>query len=144
MRLTPEVFLLFAGCLGEVLVLLLVEDTRVRVLLGLLLLALVVWSSARLGPITRATESLRDVIPTRRYLQLRSNVQQLLAEIRRLNWLTVDTERGFRSRAQAREEIKSIESRLRKLLDQIVHSAGQEALGQPKPSEVEGQEAEEV
>ncbi len=58
-------------------------------------------------------------------MRLRSQVQQLLAEIRRLNWMAVDAERGFRSRKQATQEMDLIEERLKQLIAEVRGLAGQ-------------------
>jgi hypothetical protein len=49
----------------------------------------------------------------------------LLAEIRRLNWIAVDVERGFRTRDRALREMDAIEERLRGLIAEIRGTAGQ-------------------
>lgn len=63
----------------------------------------------------------------RRFLRLRERVDRLLDEVRRLNRLAVDAERGFRSRDAAGKQMQAIEARMGELLDEIRESAGIEA-----------------
>ena len=93
--------------------------------LGLLLLGPIVWASARLGVVERVVQSLSER-RQRRFHRLRAHVEQLLAEIRRLNWLAVDANRGFRSQEVAIKEMDAIENRLREMVAQIRSAAGLE------------------
>ncbi|NIQ55088.1 MAG: hypothetical protein GWN71_17355 [Gammaproteobacteria bacterium] len=71
------------------------------------------------------TESREDRVHRRRFVRLRAQVQQLLDEIRRLNWMAVDAERGFRDRETAAEEMDAIEDRLKDMIADIRSTAGQ-------------------
>lgn len=71
------------------------------------------------------TQTPAERVRKRRFTRLRSQVQQLLDEIRRLNWMAVDAERGFRDPEQAAEEMDKIEDRLNKLIAEIRSTAGQ-------------------
>ena len=64
-----ELIALLAALVGDALVLLFVDDPWTRLLLGLLLLAVVVWSSARIGVLDIITRS--PVEPARRLYQRR-------------------------------------------------------------------------
>lgn len=110
---------------GNIAVLLLVPDAWVRLSLGLLTLAVVVWAASRLGMIDLMHQLPADRVGKRRYLRLRSQVQHLLDGIRRLNWMAVDAERGFRSRDKASEEMDRIEGRLKEMIEEIRSTAGQ-------------------
>jgi hypothetical protein len=120
-----ELIALLAALVGDALVLLFVDDPWTRLLLGLLLLAVVVWSSARIGVLDIITRSPVEPVYKRRFVRLRGQVQQLLDEIRRLNWMAVDVERGFRNRESATQEMDLIEARLKELIAQIRSTAGQ-------------------
>lgn len=124
---------------GEALVLYFVEDPLSRLGLGLLLVAAVLWSSARL-----ATRDLLERLKAerghrRRFVRLRTHVQQLLHEIRRLNWLAVDADRGFRPRDAAAQEMDAIEERLRDLIVAIRDAAGEATPDDVEAAAVEGE-----
>jgi len=72
---------------------------------------------------------LMNVLPDRRVRHrqfgvLRSEVVQLLDVVRRLNWLTVDLERGVRNKDAVTAEIAFAERRLGEILDEIRNAAG--------------------
>lgn len=135
-RPTLEGFILLIALAAVVAVLLAVEEPVARLALGLLLLAPIVWASARLGVVELVTQSPAERVHKRRFVRLRSQVQQLLDEIRRLNWMAVDAERGFRSREKALSEMDRIEERLKELIAEIRSTAGQIS---PTDEEVEGE-----
>lgn len=120
-----EAVVLIAALVANILVLILLDDPAGRLTLGLLLLAPIVWASARLGVVELLTQSESDRVHKRRFTRLRGQVQQLLDEIRRLNWMAVDAERGFRSREKAMQEMDVIEGRLKEIIAQIRSTAGQ-------------------
>jgi len=124
-RTTLERITLLAAVTGEALVLYFGTDPLLRLIVGLLLLALIVWASARVGLVEILGQSPPETIHKRRFGLLRAQVQQLLAEIRRLNWIAVDVERGFRTRDRALHEMDTIEERLRGLIAEIRSTAGQ-------------------
>ncbi len=120
-----EVVVLVAALVGEAAVLYYVETPLTRLSSGLFLLAPVVWASSRLGILELFTHTRAERVYRRRFVRLRAQVQQLLDEVRRLNWMAVDAERGFRNRNQALQEMDTIEQRLRELIQQIRAAAGQ-------------------
>ncbi len=124
-RTTLELVVLLAAIAGEALVLYFVVDPLLRLIVGLLLMAIIVWESARLGVADILSQSPAETIHRRRFGLLRAQVHQLLAEIRRLNWIAVDVERGFRTRDRALREMDSIEERLQSLIAEIRSTAGQ-------------------
>ncbi len=72
---------------------------------------------------------MMNVLPDRRVRHrqfgvLRSEVVQLLDVVRRLNWLTVDLERGVRNKDAVTAEIAFAERRLGEILDEIRNAAG--------------------
>ena len=123
-RTTLERIALLAALTGEALVLYFAADPLLRLIVGLLLLALIVWASARIVVVDILGQLPPDTIHKRRFGLLRAQVQQLLAEIRRLNWIAVDVERGFRTRDRALSEMDAIEERLRRLIAEIRGTAG--------------------
>ena len=141
-RPTLEVVVLVASLLADAAVLYFAEEPAARLSLGLLLLAPTVWSSARLGVVELVTQSPTDKVHKRRFVQLRSQVGQLLDEIRRLNWMAVDAERGFRSREAALQEMDRIEGRLKELIEEIRDTAGQMSAEQGEAAAAGGGETE--
>jgi hypothetical protein len=124
-RATLVAIILIVAVIGNLAVLYFVEEPMARLSLGFLLLAIIVWSSSRLGLVEMVTQSPAERVRKRRFTLLRAQVQQLLDEIRRMNWMAVDADRGFRSREQALREMDQIESRLKGLIAEIRNTAGQ-------------------
>ena len=112
---------LVAAILGESATLYFGTDPIVRLGVGLLLLALIIWLSGRLGVVEFI---LRSLSGRRRFFRLRRTVQSLIAEVRRLNWIAVDVERGYRSRDAAAKEMDASEQRLLHLVREIRTTAG--------------------
>lgn len=124
---------------GEALVLYFLEDRLSRLGLGLLAVAAVLWASARLATRDLLERLKAERTHRRRFVRLRTHVQQLLNEVRRLNWLAVDADRGFRSKEAATEEMDAIEGRLRDLVAAIREAAGEAAPeGVEAPPDAEG------
>jgi hypothetical protein len=136
-----EVIVLIAALLANAAVLWFGDEPSLRLSLGLLLLAPIIWASARLGVVELVSQAPSDKVHKRRFVQLRSQVQQLLEEIRRLNWMAVDAERGFRSREAAMREMDNIESRLKELIEEIRGTAGQITAEEEQAAVKEGEEA---
>ncbi len=106
-----------------------------RLGLGLLLLALIMWLSARLGVVSRIAQSLSKGYKRRQYVKLRSTVDRFLDEVRRLNWAAAGAERGFRSEDEAARDLDATENRMHQLIGKIRESAGYAA---PEPDEGHG------
>jgi len=103
-----------------------------RLGLGLLLLTLIMWLSARLGVVSRISQSLIKGYKRRRYVKLRTAVDQFLEEVRRLNWAAAGAERGFRTEDDANRDLDALEKRMHELVGRIRESAGEMA---PEPDE---------
>jgi hypothetical protein len=140
-RPTLEVVVLVVSLLADAAVLYFADEPAARLSLGLLLLAPIVWAAARLGVVELVTQSPSDKVHKRRFVALRGQVGQLLDEIRRLNWMAVDAERGFRSREAALQEMDRIEGRLKALIQEIRITAGQMSAEQEGAAVTEGGEA---
>ncbi len=112
---------LFAAILGESVTLYFGTDPSVRLGVGLLLLAVIIWLAGRLGVVEFIMRSLSG---RRRFMRLRRTVRHLLTEVRRLNWIAVDVERGYRNREAAAQEMDAIEKRLLNLVREIRSTAG--------------------
>ena len=100
-----------------------VDDRSVRLYVGLGLLFPIAWMFARTN-VAQVISELPGTLRPRRYLKMRAQVKLLLAEIRRLNWMAVDGERGFRDRKEAAAEMDAIEGRMRDLVTEIRREAG--------------------
>jgi len=116
--------LLFLAVVLDAAVLTLVSNLWIRLGVGLwlLLVIIVLASQLELG-------RLLGLLPQagqrpRRFALLRSTVTVLLAEVRRLNWLVVDLDRGFRNREIVSVEIETSERHLRELLKEVRKNAG--------------------
>ena len=95
-----------------------------RMLLAGLLLIPIVYASTGLG-VPRMVNALpAQPIHDRQFSVLRSEVIQLLDVVRRLNWLTVDLERGVRNEDDIKAEIARAEERLDEILAEIRSAAG--------------------
>lgn len=125
LRPALDILVLIAALVGEGVVLYFVDSPTTRLGLGLALLAPIVWTSSRIGLLELITHTAAERVYKRRFMRLRAQVQQLLDEIRRLNWMAVDAARGFRDRDQALQEMDIIEKRLTDLIQRIRSTAGQ-------------------
>ena len=91
---------------------------------------------------------LMNVLPQRRVRHrqfgvLRSEVMQLLDVVRRLNWLTVDLERGVRNKDAVTAEIAFAERRLGEILDEIRDAVGRSTNGEEVDDERDDERDEE-
>lgn len=114
---------LFTAMLLEALVLYFLDDRSLRLYVGLALLLPISWTFAR----TQVAEVISDLpisLRRRQYSEMRAHVMRLMDEIRRLNWLAVDADRGFRSRDEATREMDAIETRLKDLVTEVRRAAG--------------------
>ena len=115
----------FVAVLQLAAVLYFMEDRGARLLVGMVLLVPYGWVLTRTNFFT-AIQSL-PVFRKRKYLKMRVQVEQMLAEVRRLNGLAVDADRGFRSREEANREMDVVEQRIVELVSNIRHHAGRVA-----------------
>ncbi len=114
--------ILIVALIGAI-ILLYESDSPGQTLLGGALLVVIVWTSAQI-PVVQLIRETMTRQPRRRFLQLRSQTVQLLAEIRRLNGIAEDEKRGFRDQRTAELEMEAIETRMRELLAGIREAAG--------------------
>jgi hypothetical protein len=127
---------LFAAFLVEAAVLYLVDDPMVRAVAGVLLIFPILWIVGRTKTVETISE-FPDLDKKRHFKGLRARVAQLLDEIRRLNWMAVDADRGFRDRDQAMREMDRIERRLKEIISEIRSAAGQSE-EEPESGDVDG------
>ena len=95
-----------------------------RLVFGLWLLAAIIVFASQLE-LGGLIGTLRGgSVRPRRFPMLRASVGDLLAEVRRLNWLVVDMDRGFRDRETVAADIEMTERRMEDLLKEIWKNAG--------------------
>ncbi len=104
-----------------------VQGTWVRLFMGVWLLVPIIVMASYLD-----VAGMLGDLPTisrreRHFPLLRTKVTALLDEVRRLNWLVVDLDRGFRSRNTVEADMEMSEQRLQELLKEIQRAAGQSA-----------------
>jgi hypothetical protein len=96
----------------------------VRLILGLVLLGLVIHLASSLGFAGLLGHRPLAEPGRRHYSLLRNTTSDLLAEVRRLNWLVVDLDRGFRDPDTVQAAIESSEQNLQGILRRIRSNAG--------------------
>lgn len=129
---------LFAALIGEAVVLYTVATPDTRFLVGMGIAAVVVavtsvLARALMGGIDEVAPASR--FHTRRFIRLRSHVEQFLELVRRLHRIAVDADRGVRDRHSATQEMDAIEERLNRLVREIRDAAGIEGARMEQASE---------
>ena len=115
---------LISAILLDAAVLYLPSDPTLRLLFGLLLLPVILRAGSRLEVMEQLASYPRWVARGRRFRELRSQVVLLLEHVRRLNWIAVDAEHGFRDREEAMQEMDGIEEKLTALIAEVRQAAG--------------------
>jgi len=121
-HLAVLLFALFLGAAGMYVEI----QPWLRMLVSGFLLVPIVYAADGLG-IGRMLNVLpgrAETVRHRRFGSLRAEVMQLLDVVRRLNWLTVDLERGDRNDDDVKVEIARAEERLDEILADIRNAAG--------------------
>ena len=113
-------------------------DPWLRVVVVGFLLVPIIYAADGLGiaPMLNVLPDRRE--RNRRFGVLRSEVMQLLDLVRRLNWLTVDLDRGVRPDEAVKAEIAAAERRLDEILAEIRSAAGRPSSGEVFDEEGEG------
>ena len=115
----------------------------IRVLIAALLLFPIIYAADGLG-IAPMLNVLPDrTMRDRRFGVLRFEVMQLLDVVRRLNWLTVDLDRGVRNEDDVKAEIAVAERRLDEILIEIRGAAGRSSVGEESHEEWDGSPGDE-
>lgn len=109
-----------------------IDDPATRLFLGILLVAVIMALTVRLAKVEvprRPAEGavLKRRHSERRFVRLRNTLERFIDEVRLLNRIAVDAQRGFRSRDSAELEMRQIESRLEALVKEFRSVAGVEA-----------------
>jgi len=115
---------LMAGVLADAAILYFPMDQAPRVIIGLLILPVMLWAGIRLEAMAMLTNQDRWASRGRVFRELRSQVVMLLEHVRRLNWIAVDAERGFRDRDDAMREMDVIEDEIRDMISDVRRAAG--------------------
>jgi hypothetical protein len=109
-----------------------ITDAESRVIVGALALAVIMAVTVRLAKVEVRSQPVDQVVPTkryqrRRYVLLRNTLERFIDEVRLLNRVAVDVQRGFRSRDSAELELENIETRLGEMVKEFRAAAAVEA-----------------
>ena len=115
---------LVLAVLLDALVLYFPVDAAPRLIIGLLLLPIILWSGIRFEVTAMDASQSRWATRGRVFRELRSQVVLLLEHVRRLNWIAVDAERGFRNQDEAMREMDDIENEIREIITDVRQAAG--------------------
>ncbi len=123
-RLRPFIFLgiLVVAVLQLAGILYFMDERTPRLFVGLLLLVPIVWVLTR--PNFFEAIQVLPALRERKYVKMRVQVELVLAEVRRLNGIAVDADRGFRSHAEAGREMDIIEKNLVDIISKVRQTAG--------------------
>jgi len=106
-------------------VMVVLTDSLLPAIFGLLLLPPIVWSADALGIADMmSSRPVSQPNPQRQYTALRSKVKALLDIARRMNWQAVDLDRGIREGEDVEEEMDRATKRMKELVDEIRLAAG--------------------
>ena len=115
---------LIAAVLLDAVVLYFPVDPAPRLIIGLLLIPIILWAGIRFEVLAMVAGQSRWTSRGRVFRELRSQVVLLLEQVRRLNWIAVDTERGFRNQDEATREMDDIEDEIRGIITDVRRAAG--------------------
>ena len=99
-------------------------EPALRLLVGLLLIPIILWAGLRVEITRMDSDRSPWTSRGRVFRDLRSQVVVLLEHIRRLNWIAVDAERGFRDKDDAMREMDEIEDEIRGMIADVRKAAG--------------------
>ncbi len=115
---------LMAAVLADAAILYVPVEPAQRLIVGLLLVPVMLWTGIQLEAMVMLTNRDRWTTRGRVFRELRSQVVLLLEQVRRLNWVAVDAERGFRDRDEAMREMDAIENEIREIITDVRQAAG--------------------
>lgn len=110
-----------------------------RLIIGLLLVPVILWAGIRYEITAMVASESRWTSRGRVFRELRSQVVVLLEHVRRLNWIAVDAERGFREKDEAMREMDEIEEEIRGMITDVRKAAGR-ANSAPETDVIRAQE----
>ncbi len=121
---TAYLVVLVLAVLLDAIILYVPVDAIQRLIIGLLLVPIILGAGVRYEMTTlRGTQSVW-ASRGRVFRELRSQVVMLLEQVRRLNWIAVDAERGFRNQDDAMREMDEIEEEIREIVTDVRRVAG--------------------
>ncbi len=100
------------------------QDPLTRLGIGLFLLAIVMWGSGKLGIVEWVAVSVGRRFKRRKYLLLRAEVDNFIKDVRRLNWLVMDAERGIRPKQEMQADLAALEEKLHEQVHRIRKACG--------------------
>ena len=115
---------LMAAILADAAVLYFPFEQAPRLVIGLILIPVMLWTGIRLEAMAMMEGQDRWASRGRVFRELRSQVVMLLEHVRRLNWIAVDAERGFRDKDEAMREMDTIEDEIRAMISDVRRAAG--------------------
>ena len=121
---TFYIVVLISGVLLDAAVLYFPVDAAPRLIIGLLLVPIILWSGIRLEVNSMVANQSSWGSRGRVFRELRSQVVLLLEQVRRLNWIAVDAERGYRNQDDAMREMDQIEDEIREIITDVRRAAG--------------------
>ena len=121
---TSYLAVLVAAVLVNAVVLYFPVQAAPRLVIGLLLVPIILWAGIRVEIAAMVATESRWTSRGRVFRDLRSRVAVLLEHVRRLNWIAVDAERGFRDRDEAMREMDEIEKEIRGMITDVRKAAG--------------------
>jgi hypothetical protein len=122
-----------AAVVAEAAVLYFPVDQAPRVIMGLLLVPVMLRAGVRIEAMAMLENQGPWAPRGRVFRELRSQVTMLLEHVRRLNWIAVDAERGFRDKGDAMREMDAIEDDIRAMISDLRRAAGR-ATAEPEVS----------
>ncbi len=123
---------LVLGILIDALVLYFPVEPTPRLIIGLLVIPIILWSGIGFEITTMDSNQSRWATRGRVFRELRSQVVLLLEHVRRLNWIAVDAERGYRNQDEAMREMDDIEAEIREIITDVRRAAGKPTV-EPEP-----------
>ena len=132
---------LVLGILVDAVVLYFPADDAQRLIIGMLLIPIILWAGVRFEVTTMLATQSSWASRGRVFRELRSQVVLLLEHVRRLNWIAVDAERGFRNQDDAIREMDEIEKGIREIITDVRRAAGRPT-SEPEPGALREPEPE--
>ncbi len=99
-------------------------EPAIRLITGLLLVPIMLWAGIRYEITAMVATESRWTSRGRVFRDLRSQVVVLLEHVRRLNWIAVDADRGFRDKDEPMREMDEIEEEIRGMISSVRKAAG--------------------
>ena len=138
---TAYLAVLVLAILSDAVILYFPIDATPRLIIGLLLVPIILGAGIRVEVNGMPANRNRWASRGRVFRELRSQVVLLLEQVRRLNWIAVDAQRGFRNQDDATREMDKIEDEIREIVTDVRRAAGKPT-GDPETDTVRKPERE--